>query len=100
MKLGKRSKKFVIVLACVIAVFVLLPLLAELLGLAVGLSVLLLEIAGCFIFLVCIPLFFWIMGEAGYKVFLRPFVRARHIRKIRSRRLLLEAAARDNHPVQ
>src|SRR6185312_7995896 len=100
MKLGGRSKKFAIVLACVIAVFLLLPLLANLLGIAVGLSFLLLIIAGCFILLVCIPLFFWIMGEAGYKVFLRPFVRARHIRKIRSRRLLLEAATRDNHSVQ
>jgi hypothetical protein len=49
------------------------------------------------IFLVGMPFFFWIMGEAGYKVFLRPFVRARRIRKIRERRLLMEAAARREH---
>lgn len=54
-------------------------------------------IAGILIFLVGMPLFFWIMGEAGYKVFLRPFVRALRIRKIRERRLLMEAAARREH---
>jgi hypothetical protein len=46
------------------------------------------------IFLVGMPFFFWIMAEACYKVFLRPSIRARRIRKIRNKRLMFEAAAR------
>jgi hypothetical protein len=60
----------------------------------VSLSLLAIEMTGVLIFLVGMPLFFWVMGEAGYKVFLRPYVRAFRIRTIRDRRLLREAAAR------
>jgi hypothetical protein len=90
-----RWKQIVILFLVLIVVFLLLPLLAQLLGFAVGLSFLAVEIIGILIFVVGIPLFFLVMSEAGYRVFLRPFMRALHIRKIRNRRLLFEAATRD-----
>lgn len=90
-------KKLGSIALIVVAVLILLPVLLYLLGLAVGLSLLAVKVAGVLIFLVGMPLFFWIMGEASYKVFLRPYVRAYRIRTIRSRRLLLEAAQRRNN---
>jgi len=51
-------------------------------------------IVGYAIFLIGMPLFFWIIAEAGYRVFLKAYIRALRIRKIRERRLLNEAASR------
>ena len=70
------------------------PLLARVLGLTVGLSILAFQFIGYAAYCVLMLLFFWIMTEAGYKVFLRPSIRARRIRKIRDKRLRLEAAVR------
>lgn len=85
---------FAVVLVIVAVACILLPLAAKFLGLAVGLSFLALQIAGYIFLCIFMLLFFWIMAEAGYKVFLRSWVRARRIRKIRNRRLMFEAAAR------
>jgi hypothetical protein len=90
-------KKFLTITVTVAVLLALLPLLLYLLGVAVNLTFLAIEVTGILIFLVGMPLFFWIMGEAGYKVFLRPFVRAHRIRTIRNRRLLREAVERRNN---
>jgi hypothetical protein len=77
------------------AVVVLLSrLIAGLLGLALGLSLLLLEGLGWAIFLVGMPFFFWVIGEAVYRIFIKPYVRAWHINRIRHVRLLREAVER------
>ncbi len=88
-------KRFASAFAIAVAVFVLLPLLAKLIGLALGLSFGVIVLAGYAILLVGIPFFLWIMAEAGYRVFLKPSLRARRIRGIRNRRLWREAAARN-----
>lgn len=87
-------KRLATILAVAGAVLVLLPFLADLLGLAVGLSLGAVVIVGYAIFLVGMPLFFWIMGEAGYRVFLKPYVRAWHINRIRNSRALKEVIQR------
>jgi uncharacterized membrane protein len=92
----KRGWRIITIIAVVVAILALLPLLADLLSVAIGVSFLTIEIVGLFIFLVGMPLFFWIMSEAGYRVFLRPYMRARRIRIIRNRRLMFEAAARSD----
>jgi hypothetical protein len=81
----------IVVVACIV-----LPLLVRPFVLTWVLSLLTLQFIGYAAFCVLMLLFFWIMAEAGYKVFLRPTVRARRIRKIRNKRLMLEAAARNN----
>jgi hypothetical protein len=66
------------------------------LSLAAVLGYLLAALAAYALFLVCIPLFFWIIGEAGYRTLLKPYLRAWHIRRIRNKRLFDEAAARED----
>jgi hypothetical protein len=83
-------------LAIVVLAYILLPLLGPLLGFTVVLSFGVLELIGYAIFLVAMPLFLWVMLEAGYKVFIRPSWRVWHIRRIRNRRLLREAAVRND----
>lgn len=90
-----RSGKLTTALVIVVAVLVLLPVAIYLLGVVIDLSFIATVLLGVLIFLVGMPLFFWIMAEAGYKVFLRPSLRARRIRNLREKRLRTEAAARD-----
>jgi MFS family permease len=89
-------KRAAIILAIVVLAYILLPLLGPLLGFTVVLSFGVLELIGYAIFLVGMPLFLWVMLEAGYKVFIRPSWRVWHIRRIRNRRLLREAAVRND----
>jgi hypothetical protein len=96
---GKLGPKHVPVFLA-LAGFVVLVLLVLRNALGLGLSLgavlyyLLVVLAGYAIFLIGMPFFFWIIGEAGYRTFLKPYVRALHIRRIRNQRLLDEAAAR------
>jgi hypothetical protein len=81
---------------CVIAIVSVLLLLwlTKTVGLGLGLLLVVVLLAGYAIFLIGMPLFFWIIGEAGYRTFLKPYVRVWRIRRIRNRRLWDEAAAR------
>ncbi|HEU4417201.1 MAG TPA: hypothetical protein VFT65_20605 [Candidatus Angelobacter sp.] len=88
----KRFAKHLLVATIII---VSLPFLAQLLGIALGLSFTAIIICGYAIFLIGMPLFFWIMGEAGYRVFFKPYVRAWHINRIRNARALKEAIERN-----
>jgi len=98
--MGRKLKTVAMWLAIVLVVvatfLILLPLLVRLLIWAVGLSLRVLQVIGLFMFLVGMLLLFWILAEAFYKVFLRPSVRVRRIRKIRNHRLMIEAVARNN----
>lgn len=87
----KPLAKYLLVAAIVI---VTLPLLAQVLAIVLGLSFAAILIVGYAIFLIGMPLFFWIMGEAGYRVFLKPYVRAWHINRIRNARALKEVIQR------
>ena len=73
---------------------VLFPVIARMVGAGVWLSLLTIIVLGCLVFLVGMPFFAWIMGEAGYKVFLKPYVRAWRINRIRNARYLREAMER------
>lgn len=91
-------------LAGILAVAGLLFVVVLVLGKALGVGVspamivgyLLLALAGYAVFAVGMPFLFWIVGEAGYRTLLKPYLRAWHIRRIRNKRLWDEAAARDN----
>jgi hypothetical protein len=81
-----------LVLAVVAAL--LFPAAKGIAGIGVGLLLLALMVIGYLIFVVGMPFFAWIMGEAGYKVFLKPYVRAWRINRIRNARYLREALER------
>ena len=69
----------------VLALFLLLsPVIARIAGVGLGLASLAIIILGYLILVVGMPFFAWIIGEAGYKVFLKPYVRAWRINRIRN----------------
>ncbi|HKF23598.1 MAG TPA: hypothetical protein VKE93_18635 [Candidatus Angelobacter sp.] len=79
----------------VLALFLLLsPVIARIAGVGLGLASLAIIILGYLILVVGMPFFAWIIGEAGYKVFLKPYVRAWRINRIRNARYLREAMER------
>jgi hypothetical protein len=93
-------KRAMLGLALAIVLLLLFPVSANVLGLGLNLALvaafLLVVLVGCAIFFVGAPLFVWIIGENGYRIFIEPYARAWHIRRIRDRRLLDEAAAREH----
>jgi len=94
--LKRWTRKFFIVLVIALAVYLTYPAVLGALSSILKEASVWFQVFGYAGALIIIPFFMWIMAEASYKVFLRPTVRARRIRKIRNRRLMLEAAARDN----
>ena len=89
-------KRAAIALAVVVLTIIFLPLVAQLLGLTFALSFGAIELIGLAVFFVGMPLFLWVMVEAGYRVFIKPSWRVWHIRRIRNRRLLREASVRND----
>jgi hypothetical protein len=89
-------KRAAIALAVVVLAIIFFPLLAQLLGLTFALSFSVVELIGLAVFFIGMPLFLWVMVEAGYRVFIKPSWRVWHIRRIRNRRLLREAVVRND----
>jgi hypothetical protein len=75
-------------------VWLLLPQLTELLGLALGLSISVIALIGYLMLFVGLPFAVWIFAEPIYRVFLKAHVRAWHINRIRNARYLKQAAER------
>ena len=76
----KRAGAGLVIFALIVLLF---PAMARIVGL------------GLWLFLLAIIIFFaMIIGEAGYKVFLKPYVRAWRINRIRNARYLREALER------
>ena len=84
-------------LLVVAAVLAVLPGSARWVGPALGVAAWTAAAAGYICIFVGIPFLLFTVGKAGYKVVLKPYVRAWRIRTIRDRRLLREAAARQTH---
>jgi len=80
-------------LLAVLAV-VLFPFSARLIGPLLGLSVWAAAAVGYVFIFLGVPFLLWIVGKACYKIFFKPYLRARRISRLRERRLLNEAAAR------
>lgn len=72
----------------------LFPVTARIAGVGLSVLLLVLMVVGYLIFVFGMPFFAWIMGEAGYKVLLKPYVRAWRINRIRNARYLREALER------
>ena len=97
----KRGLAWLAAVALIVAVVcIVLPWLVGLFGLTLGLSLLAFQFIGYAALCVLMLLFFWIMAEAGYKIYLRPLIRVWRIRKIRHKRLRLEAATRPESGIE
>jgi uncharacterized membrane protein len=68
--------------------------LAGLLGLAFGLSISVLALIGWMILFVGMPFLVWVLAESIYRVFLKVYVRAWRINRIRDARYMKEASER------
>lgn len=79
-----------------LATFFLLAVrfIAGLVGIGLGISILLLELAGSLLLLVGIPFFIWVIGERALRIFIEPYFRAWHIHRIRNARFMKEAIQR------
>jgi hypothetical protein len=89
-------KRIAFVLLIAAISWISIPVIGNILGLGLGLSFLLIQLLGIAIFLVGMPLFFLIIGEAGYKIFLKPYIRVWRINRIRNARLLRETLDHDS----
>jgi hypothetical protein len=89
-----RLKRVGVGLVILALLVLLLPMIASVAGAGLWLFLLVIMILGYLIFVVGMPFFAWIMGEAGYRVFLKPYVRAWRINRIRNARYLREAIER------
>jgi hypothetical protein len=87
-------KRSAIALAVALLAWLLLPLAAGLVGLALGLSISVIALVGYIILVAGLPFVMWILGESIYRVFLKAYVRAWNINRIRDARYMKEAAER------
>lgn len=91
----KRLKPWaVIVVLVLLAMFVLSPLLRSALGAGVGAALAIVYILAYLFAVVMLPLMFYALMRFAYSVFLRPYLRAWHINRIRNARHLKEAIHR------
>lgn len=91
-----RLKAFAIAVAAAVLLWLLLPWMAGLLGFAFSLSISAIALIGWVILFVGLPFAVWILAESIYRVFLKAYVRAWHINRIRDARYLKEAAERSD----
>jgi hypothetical protein len=87
-------KRVLIWLVLAAVVVFLGRVVGDVIGFSLGLSVLLLELIGSAILVVGMPFFFLVIGESVYRIFLKPYMRAFRINRIRHTRLLREAVER------
>ncbi len=87
-------KRLAIAAAVAILLWLLLPVVAGLVGLVFGLSISVIAFIGWVILLGGLPFLVWILAESVYRTFLKAYVRAWHISRIRDARYMREAAER------
>ena len=87
-------KRLAIAATVAILLWLLLPVVAGLVGLAFGLSISVIALIGWVILFGGLPFLAWILAESIYRVFLKAYVRAWHISRIRDARYMREARER------
>jgi hypothetical protein len=87
-------KRLAIASVAVLLLWFLLPLVAGLIGLALGLSLSVIALFGYLVLFVGLPFVVWILAESIYRVFLKAYIRAWHINRIRDARYMKEATER------
>jgi hypothetical protein len=91
----KRLKpRAVIVLLVLVAAFVLSPFLRSALGTGAGIALAAVYVLAYVFAVVMLPLMFFALMKFAYSVFLRPYLRAWHINRIRNARHLKEVIRR------
>ena len=95
----KWTLRIVLVLAMLLAGYLLFPYLASGLGEGLGLISSVLLLLAYFFALVALPLGLFALLKFGYRVFARPYIRLRRIERIRQARYMREAVKRGRFKV-
>lgn len=85
-------KRAAIVLAAITFFVLVIP---RFMGATLGFGISAVAMFGSIAILAGLPFLAWIVFGAGYKIFLKPYVRAWHINRIRNQRDLREATNRN-----
>ena len=83
-----------ILVLVLLAVFALSPILRSALGAGVGVALAAVYVLAYLFAVVMLPLMFFALMRFAYSLFLRPYVRAWHINRIRNARYLKEVVRR------
>ena len=90
----RLSPRAVIVALALVAAFALIPILRSALGAGVGVALAAVYVLAYLFAVVMLPLMFFALMRFAYSLFLRPYVRAWHINRIRNARYLKEVVGR------
>ena len=89
-----RAQRVVMLVLVVLAALVLSPMMAAVLRSGVGLALGVIYVLAYLFAIVALPLMLFALGKFGYSVFMRPYLRAWHINRIRNARQLQEVIRR------
>jgi hypothetical protein len=88
----------VIVVLILLAAFAFIPMLRSALRSGVGIAAGAVYVLAYLFAVVMLPLMFFALARFAYSVFLRPYLRAWHISRIRNARYMKDVIRRSRHP--
>ena len=93
----RLSPKAVIVVLILLAAFAFIPMLRSALRSGVGIAADVVYVLAYLFAVVMLPLMFFALARFAYSVFLRPYLRAWHINRIRNARYMKDVIRRSRH---
>jgi hypothetical protein len=94
----RLSSRAVIVVLILLAAFAFIPMLRSALRSGVGIAADVVYVLAYLFAVVMLPLMFYALMRFAYSVFLRPYLRAWHINRIRNARYMKDVIRRSRHP--
>jgi hypothetical protein len=94
----RLSPNAVIVVLILLAAFAFIPMLRSALRSGVGIAADVVYVLAYLFAVVMLPLMFYALMRFAYSVFLRPYLRAWHINRIRNARYMKDVIRRSRHP--
>jgi len=91
------SPKVVILVLILLAAFAFIPMLRSALRAGVGVAAATVYVLAYLFAVVMLPLMFFALARFAYSVFLRPYLRAWHINRIRNTRYMKDVIRRSQH---
>jgi hypothetical protein len=93
----RLSPRTVIVVLILLAAFAFIPMLRSALRSGVGIATGAVYVLAYLFAVVMLPLMFFALARFAYSVFLRPYLRAWHINRIRNARYMKDVIRRSRH---
>jgi membrane protein implicated in regulation of membrane protease activity len=94
----RLSPKILILVLILLAAFAFIPMLRSALRSGVGIAAGAVYVVAYLFAVVMLPLMFFALARFAYSVFLRPYLRAWHINRIRNARYMKDVIRRSRHP--